>query len=658
MADEVKRKPQALAKGGSLPQAAGGGGGKGRAEKRGRKDTKSDAKQKAKTGKRKFTLTTKSSKPAATTTHTLEAPPRSSSSSKESPSIQKSLTLAGAQSRPSRPLQRRTTHTEANRLKPRRRPPPPPSTATATAGAGSTARPAPAAAADQVDGDIASTAPARPPSSEVTVPASLTAAGEPRRPAAPVQMRPRVQRVKRPVTRFIPPPPNIPLPPPPPRRRTSKQTASAAPPVSTSPPGNSAAASQPGNAAAKPPVLPKPAHLKRSVSELSRSPVATNPAPSDGGPVSSGEVSAKRASRPPPPVRSSSLSDKIGRPVRGQHQPSSPLLAIADTLEADAPKLGEGTAMTKRDSWLRDRSQPPTHSPPQRPAGEESRGMAGLGETAAESSEQRASEDSPRHQGEAEELAGGGSLRRKGNSLVRSLKRMVSSGKRVSVPDEKELAREQLTTDAEGNPPKESPKDIEGRGATISPPSSGAKITDDSPVPKPRTKLPRQVSVEAPAPTEVATNTGATTSSTSTAKAVAVPRPRPSPSTVASDSPKSPMAIAEPAKEKPVPLPRSISSSSATDQDRQPSAETDKGDVLDIRLEASSTTKQDSTNFYRAIQNYKAERETELSFSAGDILIEIDRPAGEEGFFYGMLDIGTTGLFPVSCVKLFDPSTQ
>ena len=51
------------------------------------------------------------------------------------------------------------------------------------------------------------------------------------------------------------------------------------------------------------------------------------------------------------------------------------------------------------------------------------------------------------------------------------------------------------------------------------------------------------------------------------------------------------------------------------------------------------------------MKDYKAQRDSELTFSSGDILIKIDSPSDE--FYYGMLDDGTTGLFPVGVVEPF-----
>ena len=57
------------------------------------------------------------------------------------------------------------------------------------------------------------------------------------------------------------------------------------------------------------------------------------------------------------------------------------------------------------------------------------------------------------------------------------------------------------------------------------------------------------------------------------------------------------------------------------------------------------------SNFYRATKSYVAKSDAELSFSAGDTVMFIERKEG--GFYYGMLDSGTTGLFPTDYVEPF-----
>lgn len=60
---------------------------------------------------------------------------------------------------------------------------------------------------------------------------------------------------------------------------------------------------------------------------------------------------------------------------------------------------------------------------------------------------------------------------------------------------------------------------------------------------------------------------------------------------------------------------------------------------------------QSPTNFYRATKACEAKSSAELTFAAGDTLMFIEKREG--GFYYGMLDDGTTGLFPLDAVERF-----
>ena len=73
----------------------------------------------------------------------------------------------------------------------------------------------------------------------------------------------------------------------------------------------------------------------------------------------------------------------------------------------------------------------------------------------------------------------------------------------------------------------------------------------------------------------------------------------------------------------------------------------------DRSLSASPTNK-----LYRATKTYVANGNNKLSFNNGDTLIVIDgQPTSdEEGYVYGMLDDGTTGLFPLSHVEEYIPN--
>lgn len=113
-----------------------------------------------------------------------------------------------------------------------------------------------------------------------------------------------------------------------------------------------------------------------------------------------------------------------------------------------------------------------------------------------------------------------------------------------------------------------------------------------------------------------------------------------------------------PEKPKPMPAPRKESQS---DLLQKSNGSINSGPVVPVptpRQKSSSPTSDEKsptnptgTNFYRALKDYQATKDGELSFSAGDVLIFIDRR--EKGFYYGMLDSGSTGLFPTSHVEPF-----
>ena len=73
----------------------------------------------------------------------------------------------------------------------------------------------------------------------------------------------------------------------------------------------------------------------------------------------------------------------------------------------------------------------------------------------------------------------------------------------------------------------------------------------------------------------------------------------------------------------------------------------------DRSLSASPTNK-----LYRATKSYVANGDNKLSFNSGDTFVVIDgQPTSdEEGYLYGMLDDGTTGLFPLSHVEEYIPN--
>ena len=56
-------------------------------------------------------------------------------------------------------------------------------------------------------------------------------------------------------------------------------------------------------------------------------------------------------------------------------------------------------------------------------------------------------------------------------------------------------------------------------------------------------------------------------------------------------------------------------------------------------------------NFYRAVKSYEGKSGDELSFSKGDTVMFMEKREG--GYYYGMLDSGKAGLFPVDSVEPF-----
>ena len=63
-----------------------------------------------------------------------------------------------------------------------------------------------------------------------------------------------------------------------------------------------------------------------------------------------------------------------------------------------------------------------------------------------------------------------------------------------------------------------------------------------------------------------------------------------------------------------------------------------------------SMSPQPPSTFYRVRSEYKGRGSGELTLRVGDILVELDRPSSSD-MYYGMLDDGTTGLFPPSAVE-------
>lgn len=568
----------------------------------------------------------------------------------------------------------------------------------------------------------------------------------PPRPVAPARRKPRMQRVKRPVSRNIPPPPSIPLPPPPARKKIQSESDAQVLNDSKLPSSDMTSPSAEESKKVKPPlkpkpaVLPKPAHLAESAKRRRSEPSVTSlstlaseespPSSATGHSPSPGKVA--RGPKPPPPTRTSSLSGKPPQPMK--RQLTSPLPSITDVEETDSPQVtketaaeveaaevGGATVEISESKMAVIKSEPPQRPPPPKPRVEEPNGRpadkrksepplrpppinAGSkvdGRTQSVPSPQLhgtvlfdASTEEP-GQGISRDRGGAGSsLKAKGSSLMRSLKKMVKRSESKSEESEKPVADKRRTlsaSDEEGSkpprpsqPPKQHPDNhkvepstttSQQQTSTVTPPTS----TKSSPVPKRRTKL----QVQEPSETSEPEGTDISREGVRDSK-VLPPRPpppgssengvaegkkdppsRPPPPNL-QDTPQKAAVngdISPSEKEvengpKPTPHPRTKD----PDVKSQTSSEgrTTPGDLKPIPIPRKSVSPPPSspldsprtpTNFYRATKDYKAQRDTELTFSSGDILIEIDRPS--EDFHYGMLDDGTTGLFPVDLIEPF-----
>lgn len=534
--------------------------------------------------------------------------------------IPKSHTMASGKSPSARPkAQKRRTTGADHKGKPRRTPPPPPQAALAAVLRSNPINKLEPVTEDTdsvfVDDTRRSTVPLIEPAPARAAKRESRKLSGPTKLSGPSRMRPRVQRVKRPLSRNIPPPPNIPLPPTPVRKipAAAQQTSENQEPGGDAPRKTSLT---------KPAVKPKPAHLseaillKRKKSETSAEADNRVPSPNlveDGTPTASPR---KRGPKPPPPARTSSLMEQPS-PVQGRQKPT--LASISASTEGDE----------EVDS-VQVRSLPPSYPPPPRPASvlsgnqDEPDGQVkpvrpvrkksdaperpppprpGSGKFSDASGRQKSEED-------RESTNWGASLKRKGSSLMQSLKRMVKkseSGKDLEAEEDGEGAPVSVSGDSQSPRPPKPSEPPPTPTASLSPTLGieDASRHTESPIPKPRTKLPKQKSAE---------DSKQTSESTKSEEESKV-------------------------KPKPVPLLRAHHSPSPDMPSSPP---------------ASPST---PNNFFRAVKSYKAQRSVELSFSAGDILIEVDRPDDE--FIYGMLDDGNTGLFPISCVESFySPSSS
>lgn len=67
----------------------------------------------------------------------------------------------------------------------------------------------------------------------------------------------------------------------------------------------------------------------------------------------------------------------------------------------------------------------------------------------------------------------------------------------------------------------------------------------------------------------------------------------------------------------------------------------------------NASSNKSPSRFYKATQDYQAQREGEINFSKGDVMVLID--GSNPDALYGMLDNGTTGLLPATCLEPFSP---
>lgn len=338
---------------------------------------------------------------------------------------------------------------------------------------------------------------------------------------------------------------------------------------------------------AKPPVKPKPAHLSKRVTEPS-----LKLTPPNSTLISQSPPPAQGSPKPAPPARRSSLPANHPPPAKHK-KPAQPLATVSDTTEeTDSPQLQE-TAEAARNL----RSAPPQHPPPPRPLTDDS--------TTRSSQKQRSNPpsfsppqrpDSTTAQQAAAvpgeiNVSRSSSIKARGTQLMRSLKRIVQRSEEGEEPEERSKVKVQ-------------------EGEIIQ------NLQTESPVPQHR-NLPGEAMRSPPArppPPQLARTGSGGHNNSITASANGT-------------------AVSPPAGHTPQPLPVSTGSSPA------------RSTVSPSR----STSPQLPTTFYRAKCDYTAQSPSELTFQVGDILVEIDQPTS--AMYYGMLDDGTTGLFPASAVE-------
>lgn len=531
----------------------------------------------------------------------------------------------------------------------------------------------------------------------------------PPRPVPPIKMRMRIQKVKRPISHNIPPPPNIPLPPPPVRRKVQSESdtkllAENKPTLASLTPEESTNVKPPLKP--KPAILPKPVHLAAAVRRHSESNVA--PQHSEESSVAPVPTPRKisKGPKPPPPTRTSSLSET--RPLRGQR--TSPLPSISDVVEETDSAEGEQGATAVAALRMSEskiaviKSNPPERPPPPRPRGTEldkgkrksdpavrppllsdgeptTNKSATLGATPHATILFDASMEDPGQGISRDRGSAGSSLKAKGSNLMRSLKKMVKRSDSRKEESEKPVTdkRRTLSASDEGKSKPPRPSQPPKRRHDSQPAESKAepsvvsqqqKDSKTSPVPKPRAKphvqetseTSKQDEPEAGGESGVKTPPprppppGSSENGEAGGKKKDAPS-RPPPPKLQNSQQKGTVVNGDISVEiniengpKPSPHPRNLdqtSSEEGTDSKPVPKPRKSVSPPPSSPVDSSRS----STNFYRAMKDYKAQRDAELTFSSGDILIKIDSPSDE--FYYGMLDDGTTGLFPVGVVEPF-----
>ena len=554
---------------------------------------------------------------------------------------------------------------------PKRRPPPLPPQSLAARGR---AKPTPGKAVEETDGV----------SVEAVPPPKKVKARPSQAPVAPPRpnFKPRVQKVKRPVSRMIPPPPNIPLPPPPARKNDVSETAAAPTQTAGKDETDSVAAVEgtTSPSSPKPPTLPKPAVLPKPVlapksSALRR---ATEPSSSRSDSPTQTQKKFSKGPRPPPPSRTSSLSASSSpAPVAAKRKqpPAAQLSGVKEEPEY-APLVTKSELNIKAT-----KSAPPKRPPPPRPV------SVASNHTAIESKPEnpiskparpdrpptRKSSSGNMKPGSEEvdgEASPGHPVKSRGSGIMRSLKKMVRGDSKKESEKEKPQsapARPSQPPKRPGEPPKNKPStEVNSQEAqpvpktrpkTPNTPTEMTKPSETSQTEAAKTKLP-----ERPPPPLVkeTQNSGQTNTSTS-----ALSRPPP-PKVVSNGNPQSPETETIQAVPKPSPAPRkdvqtdivqksngSVGQTSAPVA--KPRSNVTSSPVQDSTRDSSSaggsTSPNIPTSFYRALKSYQAENSEEISFSKGDTIMIVEQRDG--GFNYGMLDDGTSGLFPVSHVEPF-----